>query len=200
MKKIYTIGYTSFNTEQFICTLKNHGITCVVDVRSSPYSANYKNYNKENLERLLTNANILYRNYAEEFGARQSLKKFGPNGYVDFNLFAKSPLFHSGIKKIDNAYSLDQTIALMCAEKDPLDCHRFVMIGHNIDQKQYQIINILQDGIETIEETENRLVNTHFPNRAQISFFQEDNLTYPEMLDKSYFELNKKIGYKGQDN
>ena len=37
-KKIYTIGYTTFNIDNFIKELKELGITCVVDVRSFPKS------------------------------------------------------------------------------------------------------------------------------------------------------------------
>ncbi|MET0017644.1 DUF488 family protein, partial [Oscillibacter sp.] len=82
---LFTIGYTAFQIEDFIDTLKQNKIKALVDVRSTPYSEHYPDYNKENLERLLAKNKIQYRNFAAEFGARQIEKRyFSPQGYLDF--------------------------------------------------------------------------------------------------------------------
>ena len=54
--------------ENFIKELKEHKITCLVDVRSSPRSSYYKDFDSDVLESRLKNEGILYRNYAFEFG------------------------------------------------------------------------------------------------------------------------------------
>ena len=73
---IYTIGYTAFPINEFLDVIKHYGIDCVIDVRSSPFSNYYIDYNKDALENALKQNNILYRNYANEFGARQTNPAF----------------------------------------------------------------------------------------------------------------------------
>ena len=68
---IYTIGYSGFSIQNFTDVLRQHGIRLLVDVRSSPYSIRYTDFNKEILQSILHESGIYYRNYAEEFGARQ---------------------------------------------------------------------------------------------------------------------------------
>ena len=58
---IYTIGYTAFPINEFLDVIKHYGIHCVIDVRSSPFSNYYSDYNKDELENTepVTIANIL---------------------------------------------------------------------------------------------------------------------------------------------
>ena len=70
-KTLYTIGYSGFLVEEFIDALKKNNINAVIDVRSSPYSQFFSDYNKEPLEKTLKKEGIFYRNYSKEFGARQ---------------------------------------------------------------------------------------------------------------------------------
>ena len=49
---IYTIGYSGFKIDDFVKTLKENGVSVVIDVRSLPYSQFYSDYNKENLSRI----------------------------------------------------------------------------------------------------------------------------------------------------
>ena len=97
---IYTIGYTAFSINEFIEAIKKFGISCVIDVRSSPFSNYYADYNKDTLERTLKEHNILYRNYANEFGARQTNPMFYSGDIVDFDKFIKSAQFLEGVSKI----------------------------------------------------------------------------------------------------
>lgn len=69
---VYTIGYSGFSIDDFVANLKKHNISLVVDVRSSPFSHYFPEYNKDSLEVCLKTHGIYYRNYADEFGARQS--------------------------------------------------------------------------------------------------------------------------------
>ena len=50
---IYTIGYTAFPINEFLDVIKHYGIHCVIDVRSSPFSNYYSDYNKDELENTL---------------------------------------------------------------------------------------------------------------------------------------------------
>ena len=124
---IYTIGYTGFSAYEFINVLRDREINVVIDVRSTPYSERYPDYNKENLERVLKSNQIYYRNYIKEFGARQDNRNFySSEGYLDFEVFSKSEQFLSGVEKIENSVAKGYKIVLLCAEKKPIQCHRTI--------------------------------------------------------------------------
>ena len=88
------------------------------------------------------------------------------------------------------------SFVLMCAEKDPSTCHRNIMVAREFHSLGYEIRNILSDGTyETQRSIEERLVNKYFPNRNQMSLFGDD-LTWDEMVIKSYELRNNEIGYR----
>lgn len=93
MKVIYTIGYSCFTIEKFIEVLKAYKINCLIDVISNLYSKFYEEYNQNNLEKLLRSRGIIYRNYKDEFGARQENEKYYKKGYLDFKEYTKSDSF-----------------------------------------------------------------------------------------------------------
>ena len=107
---IYTIGYSGFKIDDFVKTLKENGVSVVIDVRSLPYSQFYSDYNKENLSRILEVSKIYYRNYVAEFGARQENRDFYPNGYLDFEMFARSEVFLSGFEKIKKSMQIKNSL------------------------------------------------------------------------------------------
>lgn len=199
MKEIvYTVGYTSFGITKFIDILKFYDIKCVIDVRSVPKSSYYKDYDRENLSVTLKENGILYRNYKEEFGARQDNKEFyNIKGYLDFEVFAKSSQFNEGVKKIKKAQELGYTVCLMCAEKDPVNCHRTILIAHNLDEKGFEVRHILADGSTCSQrDIDKILIDKYFPARNQLSIFEEDNLTEEQYVEKAYQIKNKEIGFK----
>jgi uncharacterized protein (DUF488 family) len=126
--EIFTIGYAGFEIENFIKVLKEHHINSLIDVRSSPFSKIYSDYNKPLLHKTLQNRGIIYRNYNREFGARQEDKMYYPNGYLDFSMFTRSRMFIEGMEKIIKAIPLGYKFVLMCSEKDPITCHRTIMV------------------------------------------------------------------------
>lgn len=196
-KKIYTIGYSTFDIHSFMAELKGIGITCVIDVRSVPKSAYYKDFNSDILEGRLKKEGILYRNYAYEFGARQEDKSLYPNGYLDFEMFSKTENFRQGVAKLDSGIKLNQTFVLMCAEKDPYNCHRCIMVSRFLQDYNFEIIHIVgHNQFVSQKEIEERLMNEYFPNRNQYSLFCEENLSEEEYLLSAYQKRNKDIGYK----
>lgn len=199
MKDIYTIGYSCFEIEDFIEVLKKYNITCLIDVRSNPYSKYHVDYNKENLQNVLKTNGIIYRNYKFEFGAHQEDLQYFTDGYLDFIKYTKSESFIEGVKKVETGINMDYTFALMCAEKDPSTCHRNIMVAREFYNLGYVIKNILSDNsYELQEDIEQRLVDEFFPDRNQMSFFSE-NLSWKDMVNMSYKYRNSKIGYRLDD-
>ena len=184
---IYTIGYTPYQPEELLRALQRHGVSCLVDVRSNPHSAHYPAYNAEVFSRQAAQAGLLYRNYAREFGARQEDPRFyTEEGYLDFERFIRSEAFLEGVEKLRRGMAMGYVFALMCAEKDPINCHRAIMIGRGLKDLGFEVRHILgPDGIETQAELEQRAIGD------QISFFPE-----AERIEQFYREQNRRIGYR----
>lgn len=198
MKKIYTIGYAGFKIDEFEKVLKANNISCVIDVRSNPSSKFYNEYDSVNLRNYLKKFNILYRHYGKEFGARQVDKKYYTDGYMDFEKFTKSDAFLEGFQKIQSGIELNYSFVLMCAEKNPYDCHRSIMISRVFHEKGYDVRHILSDGsTESQDDIENQILDNYFPNRLQESLFTE-NISTKELINKGYLLRNKEIGYRQQ--
>jgi uncharacterized protein (DUF488 family) len=196
MKEIYTIGYSCFKIDDFISVLKKYKINSLIDVRSNPNSKFYEDYNQSNLEKILKSHRIIYRNYKDEFGARQENQEYYKKGYLDFKEYTKSNSFLDGVRKIEEGMNLNYIFAFMCAEKDPSFCHRNIMVARVFHELGYNIKNILADGsFESQESIEQRLVDQYFPNRNQMSLFSDD-LSWEDMVSKSYEYRNSEIGYK----
>lgn len=202
---IYTIGYSGINIKDFILILKYYRISCLVDTRSVPYSKYFMDFDKNILESTLKNNNIKYENYDKEFGARQNnINFYSKDGYLDFSKFVKSSIFISGIDKIKKEMDLGYTFILMCSEKDPIDCHRSIMVAREFYKKGYNIINILYDKNDIIEYTqtdiENRLLDRYFSERGQGLLFDNMDLSRKSLIDIAYKKRNIEIGYRYNKN
>ena len=192
---IYTIGYSGFKIEDFVRILKNKKISVVIDVRSVPYSQFYSEYNKENLSKVLNVNNIYYRNYATEFGARQEDRKYYPEGYLDFNEFSKSEKFLSGFDRLKKSMQQNYSIVLMCSEKDPIKCHRTILVARAFYNAGYKVVHLLpEEKTMTQKDVEERLLDMYFPNREQIDMFAPTP-TLEEYIDAVYKIQNENIGY-----
>jgi len=197
---IYTIGYSAFSINEFIETIKNFGISCVIDVRSSPFSNYYADYNKDTLERTLKEHNILYRNYANEFGARQTDPMFYSGDIVDFDKFIKSAQFLEGVSKVNKGIERGYSFVLMCAEKDPIKCHRSIMLGKGFSENGFDVKHIVsKTEIESQRELEERLLEMYHHDRFQLTFFCEEQ-SDSELLADAYKKQNLAIGYNKNTN
>ncbi len=193
---IYTVGYAGFSRDTFIQELKKHGISVLIDVRSSPFSSFHSEYNKDILEAVLKKNNIYYRNYAKEFGARQdNFDLYTSDGYLDFEKVAKSDDFQSGLSKLRNSMKQGYVPALMCAEINPFDCHRAILVSRAFYECGCNVIHILPEG-RTCSQTDlnKALLDKYFPNRDQISFFE--NAEEYQLIKEAYKKRNAEIGYK----
>jgi len=189
-KIIYTIGYSSFEIDSFIETLKKHKINAVVDVRSSPYSQYKSEFNREHLKESLKKNHISYVFLGEECGARVSDNSCYINGKVDYSLVAKTNLFKTGIQRLLNGAE-KYSLALMCAEKDPITCHRTILVCRNILGEGVSIRHILENGdIEFHKDSEQRLLKIFKLNHPDL--FRSEQ----QRLDDAYTRQGEKIAYE----
>ncbi|ODU50159.1 MAG: hypothetical protein ABS92_03910 [Thiobacillus sp. SCN 63-374] len=142
---VFTVGHSTHPIEAFIALLKQHGITALADVRSAPYSRFNAQFNKDALERVLKEQGIKYVFVGKELGARSEDPSCYKNGRVRYPLLARTALFRQGIERVLKG-SQDYRIALMCAEKEPLECHRTLLVARALDDMGVPIQHILADG------------------------------------------------------
>lgn len=188
--EILTIGYSSFSLEVFLNTLKKYKITAIADVRSQPYSQFKPEFNRENLKKVLYKNNIAYAFLGEECGARVDNPKCYVDGKVNYEIVSKNQKFKKGLERIKKGMKR-YNIALMCAEKDPLTCHRTILVCRNLKSSGVEIKHILSNGrVEKHEDSEQRLMRLFNLNHPDM-FRSED-----QRLDDAYSWQGDKIAYK----
>lgn len=155
---VYTIGHSNHEITAFIGLLKQHGITALGDVRSHPYSRYVPQYSREPLKTALTEAGLAYVFLGKELGARSNNPACYRQGKVQYDRLAKEPSFREGIGRVLQGRDRYR-IALMCAEKDPLECHRALLVARKLFETGIPVNHILADGtIESHEAMESRLL------------------------------------------
>lgn len=156
---LFTIGYSDRTIDNFIALLKQHKITALGDVRSTPYSSRNPQFNRESLKNTLKSHSIGYVFLGEELGARPSDRSCFIDGKVVYQKIASSVLFKAGLERIEIGVQKGYVLALMCAEKDPLACHRSILICRNLRDRLINIRHIIDhDTTETQAELEERLI------------------------------------------
>ncbi len=206
MSKIFTIGHSTNTIESFIEYLKNYQINTIVDVRSIPYSRFASQFNKKQLSASLKKVNILYIPMGNNLGARyEENELLFEDGKVNFSKVVATDQFQEGIYRIKTGIEKGYKIALMCSEKNPIECHRFSLISSYLYKKGYDIDHIigkdifnhklLQDKLldyykeyQKISTDINRIINFRF---KQMSLFDTDNIN----VNTLYLKLNKLVGY-----
>src|ERR1051325_10744048 len=142
---VYTVGHSTHSIERFIELLTSTHVEAVSDVRSRPYSRMNPQFNREPLEKVLCGVGIKYVFLGKELGARSEDKSCYRNGQVQYDLLASTPLFKQGIDRIKDG-ARDYRVALMCAEKEPLECHRTILVARRLFEDGISITHILADG------------------------------------------------------
>lgn len=154
---IYTIGHSNHTLTHFLGLLQGQGVTLLADVRSTPYSRFNPQFRREPLAESLTKAGIEYLFLGEELGARSKDRSCYEEGRVSYRKLAATELFRQGIERL-LAAARTHTVAIMCAEKDPLDCHRTILVARELQQTGASIAHILATGgVESHEQSMQRL-------------------------------------------
>ena len=159
MKTLYTVGHSSLDFQQLAMLLKNAQVEVLVDVRSRPYSSRFPQFSQPGLEKLLDGCGISYLFLGEELGGRpDDPDTYRPSGVVDYRSRRKSYAFQAGLERLLRELEL-RSLALMCAEEDPLECHRFLMICPELVKLGVRPLHIRKDSaVEPQESAENRLL------------------------------------------
>src|SRR5262249_20821450 len=143
---IHTIGHSNHPIQDFLDLLQRHGVTAVADVRSTPYSRFNPQFRRETLQAALAEAEIRYVFLGEELGARsQDPACYDASGRVSYARLAGTELFRRGIQRLKAGMS-EHRISLMCAEREPLECHRTLLVARELVREGVAVTHILGDG------------------------------------------------------
>jgi uncharacterized protein (DUF488 family) len=159
---VFTIGHSNHDLGDFLAVLVNHHVKTLCDVRSRPGSMRFPQFNREPLEALLTSSGLGYEFFGEALGGRPTDPGvYHRDGLVDYAARRKSPEFAGGIDCLLEMVR-DANIVLMCAEEDPLQCHRFLMICPALLGRGLVPAHIRRGGIlESQRDAEDRLLELH---------------------------------------
>jgi uncharacterized protein (DUF488 family) len=187
---VYTIGHSTHSIERFIALLKSACITAVSDVRSRPYSRMNPQFNREPLQKALQTEYIKYVFLGKELGARSEDRSCYRDGQVQYNLLAETELFKQGIGRVkEGARSF--RLALMCAEKEPLDCHRAILVGRKLVEQGMTLKHILGNG--EIEDHEHAIIRLIERLRVPGSDMFRP---HQEVVNEAYTRQGNEIGYR----
>ncbi len=142
---VFTIGHSTHSTERFIALLRQHCITAVCDVRSKPYSRVNPQFNREVLKQSLRECNIAYVFLGTELGARSDDSSCYDHGKVRYVRLARTELFRQGLARVQEGMN-NYRVALMCAEREPIECHRTILIARYLATQGVDVEHIHADG------------------------------------------------------
>lgn len=206
MSQMFTIGHSTDTVESFIEYLKHHQIDTIVDVRSIPYSRFVSQFNKEQLSDVLKKKNIFYIPMGGNLGARYEEKELlFEDGKVDFAKVVITKRFQDGINRLETGIKKGHKIALMCSEKNPIECHRFSLISNCFRKKGFVVNHIVGKDVYEHKLLENKLLD-YYKEHRKIStdirkilkfHFMQSLLYDNDSIDEKnlYLKLNMLVGY-----
>ena len=156
---IFSIGHSTQPLDRFVDLLKRHDVNYLADVRSTPFSRFNPQFNKNQLSKSLNCPNMKYVFFGKELGARpEDPSCYHSDGRVRYDRLAARKEFKHAIGRLING-ARGHRIALMCAEKDPLECHRTILVSHALYKEGCEVRHIRNDGsLETHEAALERLL------------------------------------------
>ena len=188
-RTIYTVGYSTHEWTDFLALLRGAKITAIADVRSHP-TARLEQYRRENLAPELREQGIEYVFLGLELGARREEPDCYIEGSVDYGRVANLPAFREGIQRLERGVATHR-IALMCAEREPLDCHRGLLIARVLKTEGWQVRHLLADGsVEKHTDTEQRLVEM-----VGLDPLFDGELNEVERTERAYIERGRDLAY-----
>lgn len=192
MGHLFTIGYATLDKERFICLLQENMVDVVCDVRSSPYSRYKPDFSRQNFKAFLNKAGIKYAFIGGQLGARPSDRACYENGTAIYERIAVSDFFKVGLNRLRNGVS-QMNLALVCAEKDPMDCHRAVLVCRHLPDLKASITHIHSDGrLETQQQFEERLISKDKSAPLPLFHSEED---MKAVVEAAYDRRGEKIAY-----
>jgi hypothetical protein len=197
--RLFSVGHSDHDWPEFVDLLQQAGVTAIADVRSSPFSRHHPQFNRVELERGLSEHGIAYVFLGDLLGGRPGARElYHLEGWVDYERVRATDAFRRGLDRLIGGLGR-HTIAMLCSEDDPLDCHRGLMITPALFEQGIVPLHLRKDGsVETTAEMERRLLKDAGLDGAMNGLFatlltDEDRR---QILAEAYRVLNRRKAYR----
>lgn len=193
MMEILSIGHSTLEYGSFVARLKAEGVTALADVRTSPYSRHYPHFNRNELKSSLARDNIAYVFLGRELGGRPDQPELYTNGIADYEKMACTPVFARGLERLQNGAKAYR-VAVMCSERNPVDCHRCLLVGRALKARGYIVRHLLPDGQSVDQDAiEDQLLKMADKSEADMFVSPRD------MLAEAYRLRARKVAFAEAD-
>jgi uncharacterized protein (DUF488 family) len=190
-RPVLTIGHSRHSWERFTALLAGAGVETIADVRTAPRSRFSPQFNKDAMAAALAAQGIEYLFLGKELGGRPQGQELYTDGVADYEKMAASPEFRRGLDRLMES-AARSSVAAMCSEADPLDCHRCLLVGRALAAKGVDVRHILASGaIVTHAELEERLLSLE--NLAEADLLASSR---EARLAEAYRARSRKAGYR----
>ena len=194
-RPLFTVGHSNLDFLQLLKLLKDQSVNLLIDVRSQPRSGRFPQFSQPGFDKMIEDARIGYLFLGEELGGRpDDADAYRQDGVVDYRARRKSYAFHAGIERVLNALH-HASCALLCAEEDPQECHRFLMICPELVRMGIRPLHIRKGSrIESQEDAKNRLLAAQgFGGIAADTLFPQSRT---DALEEAYDLQAGKFAYR----
>jgi uncharacterized protein (DUF488 family) len=186
---VLTVGHSTHSLTAFVILLKRYAVTALADVRSAPFSRFNPQFNKDALEYDLKQHHIKYVFLGRELGARSNDPSCYENGRVQYARLARTEQFRQGIERVMRG-TREHRVALMCAEREPLECHRTLLVARTLDERGVSVAHILGDGrLEAHRNAMERLLDVTGLPREDLFRSRE------ELIGQALARQEEKVAY-----
>lgn len=173
---LFTIGHSNIPAERFVGLLRSAGADAVADVRSTPASGFCPWFSAKNLAARLQQEGMLYAAFGDSLGGRPRDPLLYRDGAADYEAMAGRREFRAGLDRL-LAMRTQHRVCVMCAEREPLDCHRCLLVARTLAERGLAVGHILHDGaIEPHAATEQRLLALNGANHDLFAPGQAERL------------------------
>lgn len=142
---VLTIGHSTWPYDHFLGLLRRYAVTAVADVRTAPCSRRFPQYNRDAIRDALRRDGIAYVFLGRELGGQPRDERLLCDGVADYEKMARLDDFENGLRRL-MVGARHYRIAMMCAERDPIGCHRCLLIGRALAARGARVGHILPEG------------------------------------------------------
>lgn len=187
--EIFSLGHSNLEFPDFLNLLKRAQVTAVADVRSSPFSGRYPWFSRREMKDNLKEAGLFYAFLGKELGGRPTSPNLYRGNVADYTAMSNTDLFKSGITRLLQGRETHR-IAMVCSERDPLHCHRCLLIGRHLARHAIQVTHLRFDGgRESQTQVEDRML-------LEENLFSGDLLkTDSDRLAEAYLKRSLQVAF-----
>lgn len=187
--EIFTIGHSTLTIERFLELLDQWSVTAVADVRSAPFSRHFPHFSRDNLRPTLRSKEIAYVFLGKELGGRPNDVGLFVDGVADYEKMSETVEFANGLDRVIEG-AKNYNVAMMCSEHNPLDCHRCLLVGRHLKNRNVIVRHILTSG-EIVSHDDIELSLLDMAGKAADDLFQP----VQSRLAAAYRDRAMKVAY-----